>query len=140
MIIEESDLAERVKPATMRITAEVVQRLQFSEDGDVDGSAESVLEIIQSGDFIAQQKRAQCIGAEGSWSHNVIVPIGTNLLIGTITNLADLGHRISVCGSAGLYKHFKPKLACCRSSLVEPSYDREPINCELLFLRRPIAV
>src|ERR1700686_4809270 len=53
VIIEESDLAERVKPATMRITAEVAQRLQFSEDGDVDGSAESVLEIIQSGDFIA---------------------------------------------------------------------------------------
>lgn len=75
MIIEESDLAECVKPATMRITAEVVQQLQFSEDGNVDGSAESVLEIIQSGDFIAQQKRAQCIRAEGSWPHNVIVPI-----------------------------------------------------------------
>jgi hypothetical protein len=53
VIIEEGDLAERVKPAAMRITAEVVQRLQFSEDGDVDGSAESVLEIIQSGDLIA---------------------------------------------------------------------------------------
>jgi hypothetical protein len=48
VIIEESDLAERVKPAAMRITAEVVQRLQFAEDGDVDGSAESALEIIQS--------------------------------------------------------------------------------------------
>ena len=75
MIIEEGDLAERVKPAAMRITAEVVQRLQFSENGDVDGCAESVLEIIQSGDFIAQQKSAQRIGAEGCWPHNVIVPI-----------------------------------------------------------------
>jgi len=67
VIIEERDLAERVKPAAMRITAEAVQRLQFSGDGDVDGSAESVLEIIQSGDLLAQQKRAQCIGAEGCW-------------------------------------------------------------------------
>jgi len=72
----QSEFAERVKPAAMRITAEVVQWFQFSEDGDVDGSAESVLEIIQSGDSLAQQQGAQCIGAEGSWSHNVIVPIG----------------------------------------------------------------
>jgi hypothetical protein len=64
VIIEESDLAECVKPAAMRITAEVVQRLQFSEDGDVNESAERVLEIIQSGDSIAQQKCAKGIRAE----------------------------------------------------------------------------
>jgi hypothetical protein len=58
VIIEERDLAERIKPAAMRITAEVVQRLQFSEDGDVDGSAKSVLEIIQRGDLLAQQECA----------------------------------------------------------------------------------
>ena len=75
MIIEKRHLPECVIAVAMRIAAEVVERLQFSEDGDVDLRAESLLEFIQRGDFITQQKRAQCIGAEGCWAHNVIVPI-----------------------------------------------------------------
>ena len=57
-IVENGDLEERVVSAAMRIAAEIIQRFQFTEDGDVDRSAESLLEIVQSGDFIAQQKRA----------------------------------------------------------------------------------
>jgi len=124
VIIEASDFAERVKPAAMRITAEVVQRLEFTEDGDVDGSAESVLEIIQSGDFVAQQKRAQSIGAEGSWPYNVIVPIEVDLLIDTVTNLAALGQDRQ-CVWRGLFlQGSRADLVYCGSPPVTPGYDR----------------
>ena len=109
------DFTERVVPAAMGVTAEVIQRLEFAEDGDVDGSAESLLEFVQSGDFISQQKRAQSIGAEGCWSHNVIVPTGTDPPFGTITNLGrsrppDLNVREQPDFTAS-----RADLVCCRS-------------------------
>src|SRR5439155_22311433 len=97
VIVEKRHLPECVIAAAMRIAAEVVERLQFSEDGDVDLRAQSLLEFIQRGDFITQQKRAQCIGAEGCWAHNVIVPIERGLLFGTITNRKRSRHCISIC-------------------------------------------
>ena len=79
----------------MGIAGEVIQRFEFAEDGDIDRSAESLFQFVQSGDFVAQQKRAQCIGAEGEGSHNVIVPTSQFLLIGTITNRRPLGYCLS---------------------------------------------
>ncbi len=70
----------------MGVAGEITQRLEFAEDGDIDRRAESVFQLIHSSDLVAQQKRAQVIGAEGEGSHNVIVPIDRYLLIGTITN------------------------------------------------------
>jgi hypothetical protein len=33
-----------------------------------------LLQFVEGGDLVAQQKRAKCIGAVGGGSHNVIVP------------------------------------------------------------------
>ena len=58
----------------MGVAAEVIQWFELAKDGDVDGAAEGLLHFVEGGDLIAQQKRAQCIGAVGEGSHNVIVP------------------------------------------------------------------
>ena len=76
----------------MGVAGEIIQRLEFTEDGDIDRRAEGLFEFLESGDFVAQQKGAQVIGAEGKGPHNVIVPIEPDLLIGTITNRAARGH------------------------------------------------
>jgi hypothetical protein len=55
--------------------------------------------------YLRSRKRAQSIGSEGSWPHNVIVPIRVDLLIGTITNLDDLRHGSSMCS---YYGHSEP--------------------------------
>jgi hypothetical protein len=65
VIVEKGDLAQRVVSAAMGIAGEVIQRFEFAEDSDVDGSAESLFQFVPSGDLVAQQKRTQCIGAEG---------------------------------------------------------------------------
>jgi len=58
----------------MGVAGEIAQRLELAEDGDIDGSAEGLLQLVESSDPVAQQKRTQCIGAEREGSHNVIVP------------------------------------------------------------------
>jgi hypothetical protein len=42
----------------MGIAGEVTQRLEFAKDGDIDSRAESLFQLVQSGDFAAQQKGA----------------------------------------------------------------------------------
>src|SRR5664280_1632505 len=74
MVVKAGDFAERIESATMGVAAEVIQWFELAEDGDVDGVAEGLLHFVEGGDVIAQQKRAQCIGAVGEGSHNVIVP------------------------------------------------------------------
>ena len=49
----------------MGVAGEIIQRLEFTEDGDIDRRAEGLFEFLESGDFVAQQKGAQVIGAEG---------------------------------------------------------------------------
>jgi hypothetical protein len=49
----------------MGVAAEVIQWFELAKDGDVDGVAEGLLHLVEGGGLVAQQKRAQCIGAVG---------------------------------------------------------------------------
>jgi hypothetical protein len=52
VIVEKGDLAQRVVSAAMGIAGEIIQRFQFTEDGNVDRSAESLFQFVQGGDFV----------------------------------------------------------------------------------------
>ena len=62
----------------MRVAGEIVQQFEFSEDGDIHGSAEGLFEFVEGGDFAAQEGLAQRVWEEGSGSHNVRVPSEAN--------------------------------------------------------------
>jgi len=55
----------------MGIAGEIVQLLQFSEDGQVDLGTESALEFAEGGHLGLEQVSTQDVGAEERWSHNV---------------------------------------------------------------------
>ena len=74
LLVETGDFAQGIVSAAMGVAGEVIQRFELAEDGDIDGGTESLLQFVERGDLVAQQKRAQCIRAEGKGSHNVIVP------------------------------------------------------------------
>jgi len=74
MVVKAGDFAQRIVSAAMGVAGEVVQRFEFAEDGDIDGSAEGLLQLVERGDLVAQEKLVQRIGAEREGSHNVIVP------------------------------------------------------------------
>src|SRR5271169_1022684 len=74
-VVKAGDFAQSIVSTAMRVTGEIIQRLELAEDGDVDRSAEGLLHIVESGDLKTQQKRAQVLRAVGDGSHNVIVPI-----------------------------------------------------------------
>src|ERR1039457_2527130 len=73
-VIETSDFAERIVSTAMGVAGDVIQRLEFAEDGHIDCGAEGLFQFIEGGDLATQQQRTQFIGAEGERSHNVIVP------------------------------------------------------------------
>src|SRR6516164_3818544 len=75
VVVEACDFAQGIVSAAMGIAGEVIQRLEFAEDRDIDCGAEGVFQLVQGGDFIAQEQPAQGIGVKGKGSHNVIVPI-----------------------------------------------------------------
>jgi hypothetical protein len=94
-IIKAGDFAQGIVSAAMGIAGEVIQRLEFAEDREGCRGPVSVLQFVQSCDFVAQQKPAQGIGAEEERPHNVIVPTEPHLIIGTITNRCVFGPRPS---------------------------------------------
>jgi hypothetical protein len=63
-----------------------------------------LFQFVQSGDFAAQQERAQGIRAEGEGAHNVITPMTGIPQIGTITNHCSLYHLRSFSGRP-YYQH-----------------------------------
>ena len=75
MLVKTGDFAQSIVSATMGIAGEVIQRFELAEDSDVDRGTEGLLHFIEGDDLVAQQKRAQFIGAVGEGPHNVIVPI-----------------------------------------------------------------
>src|ERR1017187_3325667 len=77
MIVKAGDFAERIVSAAMGIAGEVIERFELAEDGDVDGVAKGLLHLVEGGDLGPEPQHAQCIGAVGEESHNVIVPITT---------------------------------------------------------------
>jgi Rhodopirellula transposase DDE domain len=95
VIVKTGDFAQGIVSAAMGVAGEITQRLEFPKDGNVYRGAESLFQFVQSGDLIAQQKRAQFIGAEREGPHNVIVPTTFDLLTGTITNWATVGYCLS---------------------------------------------
>ena len=74
MLVEAGDFTQRIVASAMRVAGEVIQRLELAEDGDIDAGTEGLLQLVESGDLVAQQQRAQFIGAKGDRPHNVIVP------------------------------------------------------------------
>jgi hypothetical protein len=52
------DFAQSIVSAAMGVAGEIIQRLEFAKDGDIDRSAEELLHIIESGDLDAMQKRS----------------------------------------------------------------------------------
>jgi hypothetical protein len=72
---EASDLRQRVVTSAMGIADEIVELLQFSEDGQVDGGSKSALELVKGGHLGVEQMLTQDVGVEQRWPHNVIVPI-----------------------------------------------------------------
>ena len=75
VVVEAGDFTQGIVSAAMGVAGEVIQRLEFAEDRDIDGGAEGLFQFVEGGDLVAQQQRAQFIGAEGERSHNVIVPV-----------------------------------------------------------------
>ena len=77
MVVKTGDFAQSIVSAAMGVAGEVIQRFELAEDGDIDRGAEGLLQFVESGDLVAQQKRAQFMGVEGEGPHNVIVPTAT---------------------------------------------------------------
>src|ERR1700686_1131670 len=59
----------------MGVAGEVIQRLKFSEDRDIDRRAKGVFEFVEGSNLGAHEQRTQFVGAVGEGSHNVIVPV-----------------------------------------------------------------
>jgi hypothetical protein len=55
VIVEKGDLAQCVVSAAMGIAGEIIQRFEFTEDRDVDRSAESLFQFVQGGDFVGKR-------------------------------------------------------------------------------------
>lgn len=70
------EFPESIVSAALGVAGEVIEGFGFAENGDIDGGAEGLLQLIEGGDLVTQQQRAQFIGAEGERSHKVIVPTG----------------------------------------------------------------
>ena len=78
--VEAGDWTQCVVTSAMGIAGEIVELLQFSEDGQVDRGTESALEFVKGGDFGLEQVLTQDVRVKEGWSHNVIVPIASTLL------------------------------------------------------------
>jgi hypothetical protein len=68
-LVEEGDLVQGVKPATMAIAGAVVQLGQLAEHGRVSRGPQGLLEVLHSGDLLLPQK-----GDQGLW----VVPLGSH--------------------------------------------------------------
>src|SRR5882724_12078478 len=77
-LVEMGDFMKGIVSAAMGVAGEVIQRLEFAEDRDIDRGAEGLLQFVERGDLASQEQRAQFIGAEGERPHNVIVPVNTD--------------------------------------------------------------
>jgi len=44
---------------------EVIQRLELAKDGDIDGSTEDLLHLVERGDLVTQQKRVRRLPSKG---------------------------------------------------------------------------
>ena len=55
-LIEKGDLPQRVVAAAMGVTGEVIQRLEFAEDRDIDRGTEGLFQFVESGDLAAQKQ------------------------------------------------------------------------------------
>src|ERR1700681_4495231 len=75
LVVETSDFTEGIVSTAMGVAGDIIQRLEFAEDRQIDSGAEGLFQFIEGGDLATQQHRTQFIGAEGERSHNVIVPI-----------------------------------------------------------------
>jgi hypothetical protein len=82
---ETGNLTKGIETATMRITRQIVELLEFPEHSEIDIATEGALQVGEYRDFVAKQQFSQGIGREGGRSHNVIVPISVLVSIGTIT-------------------------------------------------------
>ena len=54
-VVETSNFAEGIVSTAMRVAGDVIQRLEFAKDGDIDGITESSLHLVERGDLVAQQ-------------------------------------------------------------------------------------
>ena len=86
-IVEAGAFAEGIVAAAMSIAGQIVEELEFAKDGEIGGGTEDLFEFGQGGDFVPKEVLAEELGVEGEGSHNVIVPAGTGIVIGTITQL-----------------------------------------------------
>src|SRR6266404_6122539 len=84
-VVEAGGFTEGVVSPTVSIAGQVIEEFEFSKDSEVSHAAESVFELGQGSDFVTQQVLAEDFGVEGEGSHNVIVPTGLDLSVGTIT-------------------------------------------------------
>ena len=51
MVVKAGDFAQGIVSAAMGVAGEVIQRLEFAEDGDVDGGAEGLFQFVEGGDL-----------------------------------------------------------------------------------------
>ena len=59
----------------MGVAGEVIQRLNFTENRDIDRRAKGLFQFVEGGNLGAHEQRTQFVGAVGERSHNVIVPV-----------------------------------------------------------------
>ena len=80
VFVEAGDLAERIVAPAMGVAGQIVERLEFAEDGEIGMRAERLFERRQVGDLVTQKVGAQGLRVEGRWAHNVRVPTPEPLL------------------------------------------------------------
>ena len=74
MIVKAGDFGQGVEAPAMGVAGEIVQLLEFAEDGEIRIRAQDTLQFGQISDFALMEVPAQCGGVEGSRAHNVRVP------------------------------------------------------------------
>ena len=77
-VVKAGNLGQRVVSATVGVAGKISERFEFSEDGEISGRAERVLQFSNGRDFPVDQVVAENLRIEGGRSHNVRIP--TNLL------------------------------------------------------------
>lgn len=74
VIIKAGDFGQRVEAPAMGVAGEVVELLQFPEDGEIGLGAQDSFQFGQIGDLSPVDVSLQKGGVEGSGAHNVRVP------------------------------------------------------------------
>jgi hypothetical protein len=58
-LVKTGDFTQRIVSAAMGVAGEVIQRLEFAEDRDIDRGARGLFQFVEGSDPAAQEQRTQ---------------------------------------------------------------------------------